>query len=365
MKFRQAWLAVMVVAALAACNGHHETVTGTYGQGMLSGQVVMSQVPNSSPAGVQVTVRGTGMTQTLAADGQFVFAGVPDGAQLDFTRAEDGIEASLAVGQSTGFVVIELAQNTAKKSSRRRGVGATREKVYEFEGTITAVDGTTSLTMFTSHKEEVTINLTDATIVRKGNRILTLADLAADMHVHVKSRKVEDAYSAILVIVQEPDDDSEPPAVTEYEGVVRSAAADQLVVFTSHKEEVTFVLNADTVIRKGNTTVAATDILPGMTVHVKATTSEDGTTKTATLVILQNTRVEVELEGTVASVGTSSLVVTTADGDITVNVANSTLIRKQGKKIALSAIAVGDKVEVEGVKVDATTVNAQKITVQS
>ncbi|HEX8029464.1 MAG TPA: DUF5666 domain-containing protein, partial [Vicinamibacterales bacterium] len=80
------------------------------------------------------------------------------------------------------------------------------------------------------------------------------------------------------------------PAAREYEGTVRSASATQLVVYTSRKVEETFVLTAETSIRKGNTPVLATDIQVGWRVHVKATTSTDGATKTATSVIVQNTR---------------------------------------------------------------------------
>jgi hypothetical protein len=168
-----------------------------------------------------------------------------------------------------------------------------------------------------------------------------------------------------FAFAQDEDDDGEDdaPAVREYEGTVRSAAADQLVVFTSHKQEVTFLLTPETVVRKGNTPVDPATILPGWRVHVKATANADGT-NTAVLVIVQNTRVEAEIEGTVASVGTSSLVVTTATGDVTVQVTNSTQIRKSGKKIPLADIQPGDTVEAEGTLVDATTMQAKKITVE-
>lgn len=362
-------LMLLGAVGLMGCNGRGESsITGTYGSSMISGEVVVSGMPNTSPAGVEVSVRGTGMTATLGADGQFAFANVPEGAELDFRRAADGIEASLRVDPSTGFVTIELQQNkaaaTAKKSRRRSG-GKGGEKVHEFEGLIRSATAD-SIVVYTSHKVDVTIALTPDTIIRHGQTILTAADLLVDTRVHVKARLANDAYTAVLVIVQNEDDgeDDTPPAVREYEGKVVSMTATELVVFTSHKEEVTFAITADTVIRKGSATFDLAQILIGMLVHVKAIPNADGT-NTATLVILQNTRVAVELEGTVASVDTSSLVVTTANGDVTVNVSNSTQIRKAGQKISLSAVAVGDAVEVEGTQVDATTVAAKKITVES
>lgn len=368
MKFK-IWIASLVIVAAAACNGRHETPTASYGQGMLAGEVIMSEGAGSgSPAGVEVGVRGTGMTMVLAEDGLFSFAGVPAGAELDFRRAADGIEASLHVDQSSGYVVVELAKTTATasskaKGSKRRGASKTRETVYEFEGTIVTA-APDSIVVFTSKKVEQTIAIAADTIIRKGNQTVAPADLAEDMRVHVKARKADDVYTAAVIIVQQDGTGGEDrPAVREYEGTVRSSSATELVVFTSHREEVTFAVNEDTVIRKGNTPIAPEDILIGTRVHVKATVAEDGTA-TATSVWVQNTRIEVSIEGTVASVGTSSLVVTTAGGDVTVQVSSSTQIRKSGKKISLSAIETGDTVEVEGTKIDETTVQARKITVE-
>ena len=362
---------LMIVAAvgLMGCNGRGETsITSSYGSSMISGEVVVSGVSNTNPGGVQVSVRGTGMTATLGADGQFAFANMPEDAVLDFRRAADGIEASLRVDASAGgFVTVELQQATAtaaKKSSRRRSVGRGGEKVYECEGVIrTAAAG--SIVVYTSHKEEVTIGLTAETIIRKGQTLLTPADLVADTRVHVKTHLANDAYTAILVIVQdeEGEGDTPPPAVREYEGTVVSATATELVVFTSHKEEVKFTITNDTEIRRGSATFNLAQVLIGMLVHVKATANADGT-NTATQVIVQNTRVETTVEGTVASVGASSLVVTTADGDVTAQVSSSTQIRRGGKKISLSAVAAGAKVEVQGTLVGATTIAAKKITVE-
>lgn len=372
-KTSRLWAVIFAVAMLTACNSRRESPTAAgFGMEMLSGQVSVSGTDNASPAGVEVSVRGTGMKQILSESGQFSFAGVPEGAQLDFHRALDGIEASMKVDSRTGFIAVELTKTTAtassKSSSRRRGVGATREQLYEFEGLILAASPE-SLTLFTSHKVEQEIALAAETIIRKGQTPVAAEELAVDMRVHVKAKKNEDGtYTAAVVIVQNDgseEDDDTPPLVKEYEGIVRSSSATELVVFTSHGEEKTFVIGADTVVRKGNTAIAPESILVGWRVHVKAETAEDGTS-TATLVIVQNNPAEeVSLEGTVASVGTSSFVVTTDDGDVTVKVASSTQIRKNGKKIALSGIQTGDVVDVEGTRVDATTVQAKKVTVET
>lgn len=358
---------VMLVAAVmvfAACSGR-ESVTGAYGQAVLAGQVVVDGQA-SSAEGVEVSVSGTGMATRVGADGAFVFADAPDDSVLTFRRASDGIDSSLRVAAGEGPLVIELAGTTAKKSSRRRSAGRGAGEAFQFEGVIVSATPA-SIVVFTSKKEEVTIAMTPQTVIRKGHRTLTATELLAGSRVHVKALQAGTTFTAIEVKLQESTDDDggtkDDAAVREYEGTVRSASATQLVVFTSHREEVTFTLNAATEIRKGNTPVLAAAIQVGWRVHVKATETAAGGTKTATRVTIQNQHgEEVKLTGTVKSVAAASLVITTAAGDVTVQVSSSTQIRKGNEKVSLSAITVGSTVEVEGRRVDATTVDAKKIT---
>jgi hypothetical protein len=80
MKTRDSVLVVAALMALVACRGEQATVTGAYGAGVVVGKVAVTGLNNDSPAGVQVWVRGTGMTTTLAEDGAFTFAEVPENA---------------------------------------------------------------------------------------------------------------------------------------------------------------------------------------------------------------------------------------------------------------------------------------------
>lgn len=283
-------IAAVAMLVLGACHSKEQVMTGAYGSGVVTGQVVMTE--GVSPAGVSVSVRGTGMTKVLATDGQFAFAGVPDGAELLFERASDGIEASLKLETASGHVVVDLAKTEAKKSGRRRAAGSS--KTYQFEGLLTSVSDT-QIVMNSSREQGVTIGLTAQTVIRRGGTPLTAADLAVGMRVHVKALKVTDGFTAVSIVVQggeDDDDDGEDdrPAVREYEGTVVSASATELVIYSSKKVEETFVITAETDIRKGNTPVLAADIQPGWRVHVKASTSDDGTTKTAQRVIVQKTR---------------------------------------------------------------------------
>lgn len=371
MRFKLLSVLTLSVLGLVGCRGGEKaSVTGAYGSGVMSGTVVMAN--GGSPAGVEVSVRGTGMTTTLGAAGEFAFAGVPAEADLDFRR-NDGIAASMGVDGAATNMVIELAQTTARKAtSRRRGAGR-GVPALEYEGLIVSASAE-QIVVFTSKKEEVTIGLKPETVIRKGGRMLTAADLVEGTRVHVKALKVEDALSAIQVIVQrlpgedDGEDDGEEVVRSEYEGIVVSSAADQLVIFDSHRNEETFLLTAETVIRKGGTPVLATDIKPGWRVHVKSTAAEDGT-KTALLVIVQNDRDDeeegdVSVSGTVGTVGATDLTLETRNGVITVQVDASTRIEKKKQSIALTDVRSGDRVTVEGTRVDAVTILAKEIKVK-
>ncbi|HYK00721.1 MAG TPA: DUF5666 domain-containing protein [Thermoanaerobaculia bacterium] len=360
------------VLVLAACQGERATVTGQYGAAVMTGQVVMAD--GSSPAGVSVTLRGTSISTLLRADGQFAFAGAPEEGDLSFERAADGISALLRVEPGSGPMVVELSKNSAKKSSskRRSGRGGSGSgvAVTQFEGVISSVSPT-GIVLFTSKQVDQAIAFDAATIIRKGKTTLTPADLLAAMRVHVKAKQVDGAYVATLVMVQNDgsdDDDGgedDQPEGREYEGIVLTAAEGQLVIRDSHRDEVTFVLDAATDIRKGNTPVAASAIQPGWRVHVKATTSADGATRTATRVIVQNTNGgaedEVKVSGRIVSIAGSALTVETGRGAVTVQTDAATTIERRGSAILLTDLAAGDKVKAEGTRVDATTILAREI----
>lgn len=359
-------VAITVLLTLAACQRSERTVTGSYGSGVVTGQVVMAG--SGSPAGVEVSVRGSGQSVTLGADGRFTFAGLADDVALEFRRS-DGIDAAMQISGRDGHVVIELAATSARRSGRQRSVRGGGTKVQQFEGIIRTA-AADQIVVYTSHKEEVTIALGAETVIRKGNATLTPADLTADMRVHVKAAKSGDVWNALLVIVQKSGDDDEddgeedPAQLREYEGIVVNASATELVVFDSHRNEVTFVVNGDTVIRKGNTPIAPEDIQVGWRVHVKASGAADAP-KTAVQVIVQNTRTEAQLSGTVTAVSGTELTVLSGGKSYTVQTDAATEIKKRGATITLADVAVGNKVKVEGTVTGLNTVLAEEIEVKS
>src|ERR1051325_10925888 len=156
----------------------------------------------------------------------------------------------------------------------------------------------------------------------------------------------------------------------EIEGTIKTPGTTSLVITTSHKDDVTVTLTDSTVIRHGDTTIAAGDLTAGERVHVKAANVKD--TLTATEVIVQDENdnggeagSEMAAAGVVKSVGTDSLVVTTAHGDITVNLDKNKIIRQGANAQTLADIKAGDRVEAEGTKVDDHTLLAARIQVEN
>ena len=161
----------------------------------------------------------------------------------------------------------------------------------------------------------------------------------------------------------------------QYEGLIKEVSATSITITDSHRGDVVFVINAQTIIRKGNQTIAATDLLAGQRVHVSSRT-DDQSRHLAVEIKLQDENGDddsgdhdqtptVTANGTVAKVNADSLVVHRHEGDdVTVNVDNTTVIRRQGQTIMLSEILVGDRIEAEGKRVDASTILATKIQIE-
>ncbi|HVS32839.1 MAG TPA: DUF5666 domain-containing protein [Thermoanaerobaculia bacterium] len=254
MKLRTYATLLLAVLVLAGCRRHEATVTGSYGNAVLSGQVVMTN--GSSPAGVEMTAGG--MIATLGEDGGFVFGGVPETVVVSFRRAADGIDTRMNVRPAAGLV-IELDG----RGGRRRGALPSKR---EFEGLIREISED-SIVVFSSHKEEVTIAIDGLTIIRKGNTTLTTADLEPNDRVHVRTTTKEGVLTAVEIKLQNEDDDDdgddEGQTMTA-NGPVLSVSGDNLVVFSQPRGEVTVQTDASTVIRRQGVQISVSDIVAGV-----------------------------------------------------------------------------------------------------
>lgn len=285
-------LAMVALVALAGCN-RESTVSGTNGMRQVTGKVVpVGDLAGASPAGIEVRARGIGVTAVTDAAGQFALIGMPDESlELSFSRAEDGVDATLEVGAGVNSVVVDLQKS--KASPRRHSARAPR---IQLEGLITAISDTSITVMDASRKVDVTAAIVETTTIRKGNRTLLPADLAVGDRVHVTASPNGDGtYNAIEIKLQEDEDgdddgdDDDQPTKRELEGKVLAIDPASITVMDASTGEQTAAITADTVIRKGGTTLTTADIKIGDRVHVKAKI-EDDDSLTALEIMVQNNR---------------------------------------------------------------------------
>jgi Cu/Ag efflux protein CusF len=210
---------------------------------------------------------------------------------------------------------------------------------------------------------DVTVNVDAATIIRMKQNAITLADIKVGDRVEAEGTKVDDHTLLAKHIQVEDENESE----AEIHGAVKSVGTSSLVVTTA-TGDVTVNVDSSTVIRKQGVVITLADIKVGDEVEAEGTLA-DAQTLNATKIQVENPNEienddEAEIKGTVKSVGTSSLVVTTSKGDITVMVDSSTEIRRHGDHLALSDIKAGNQVEAEGTMIDPQTLKAKKISVE-
>lgn len=273
---RTRWaVAVVVLVLLAACRGH-ESVTGSYGTRVVTGQVTMAD--SSTPAGVRLSVAGVGITTVLSDDGRFALSGVPDDAQLVFVRESDGIQARYSVPANATALQIELAQSSAR-SGRSRAVSPL-PPYLQFEGTVKAVSAT-SITVADSHKLDVTLAIDAKTVIRRGDQSLTAADVQSGDRVHVKATVVGDQKTAVEITLQGGAEEGEQGdrggQTMTANGTVTATGSASITVSTEGHGEVVVRVGAQTIIKKQGLTIALGDIHVGDGVNTRGTRVDDHT----------------------------------------------------------------------------------------
>ncbi|HVR43285.1 MAG TPA: DUF5666 domain-containing protein [Thermoanaerobaculia bacterium] len=282
-------LALVAVVLAAGCEREND-ITGAFGKGVVTGQVVLvGDLAGGSPAGIVVSVPGTGMEVVLAEDGRFLFSGVPKGATLQFERGSDGISAAYQLGGvASADVMIDLERGEASRGRRRPSIA----RALQLQGKIVAVSDE-SITVDAAGKGETTAAFDENTVIRKGNEWLEPADLAVDDKVHVMAQPDDgDGLVARLVILQdfeedgEEGDEPEVGAKVELEGLITEVSDDSITVDAAGKGPTTATIDGETVIRRGGTMLSASDLEEGDRVHVRA--RKEGEGLVAELIILQS-----------------------------------------------------------------------------
>lgn len=276
MQKKMLGVVVLALFALAGCRHEQSSITGSYGSSVISGEVTMAS--GGSPAGVTVGVAGTGMSTVVGEDGRFVFANVPENAELTFRRA-DGIDASLKLQGNSGFVPVSLAQATATASSggKRRAGGQGGPKIYEYEGVIQAASAT-ELTMLDSHGETDVIKVDATTVIKHGDATIAAADLKPAWRIHVKATITNDVKTAVRIEVQNMGDDDDDSGddhggetTINANGLVTDNTGGTLKVQTVPNGLMTVKTDANTVVKKQGTRITVADIKTGDQVNSHGT----------------------------------------------------------------------------------------------
>lgn len=235
------------------------------------------------------------------------------------------------------------------------------KEVLEIVGVIKSVSPT-ELVITDAQQHDTTVELTDHTIIRHGDQMLTAGHLKIGDQVEVKAVQAGTMINALIVKVEQDE-----PQLLEINGTIKSASATEIVVTDAQGNDTTVEITDTTMIRKNGNAATAADLMMGDRVEVKAMVN--GTTTTAVMINDETEGQEEEdlgVSGTVSATGANSLTVTTESrGDFTVNVDSNTRIRKGGDLITFADIKVGDQVEAEGKRVDNHTILARQIEVES
>ena len=256
-RIQAGWLLLSMIA-LGACR-NHETMTGSYGDGVVTGRAVVAGA-SASPAGVRATVVGTGMSTLLGEEGGFTFTGVPENGKLRFTR-EDGIDTVLDAPSSAQLLAVRL-QPTGVQSSNSRRRSAPTSPLLQFEGLIKSVTPA-AIVITTSHREDVTLQITADTRIRKGGTAVLAADLKPGDRVHATASVKDAVKTAVEITLQNPEgttDDHDENATLTANGLVTAASATQLTVKTVPRGDMTVKIDGKTIIRKQGVIITGADI---------------------------------------------------------------------------------------------------------
>ena len=231
--------ALLVALFLVRCNDSESVSSPTApGTSIVMGTVVSGDDASSGHALAGVTVRVWRTSQSTQTDsaGNFTLAGVPGGEQqFQFSRGDIDARATISViGGATVAVSVAISKRSTVVISPRGngkpnapaqtetvtqtpvpGTGTPTAaitptatpapgggKVEEIEGIVTANDGAI-LTIFDQRLGTVMVTVSSTTIIRKGQKPLTLADILIGWRVHVKALlQTTGLYAASEITVQ-------------------------------------------------------------------------------------------------------------------------------------------------------------------
>jgi hypothetical protein len=156
----------------------------------------------------------------------------------------------------------------------------------------------------------------------------------------------------------------------EIEGLVQAidAGAGTLTVLDQRLGAVRIETDSDTLVRRGDSPIALSDVAVGMRVHVKALAQDDGA-YLATELLLQSEHVGGmrEVSGTIAALdsGASTFTVDAAGTSVVVETDAGTDYKKRGGRAGFADLTVGAAVQVKGILQADGHVLARQVRIES
>jgi hypothetical protein len=220
----------------------------------------------------------------------------------------------------------------------------------EIEGSVTEV-ASDHLKVHTKSGDDVTVAVNADTIVRANDHLAGLADIKSGDRVSVNARANADGtFTALRIEVETEHGGGNDDHGAELTGNIASISPGAITVTTGGGATVTVKISTTTSIRRGDTTLTASDLKTGNHVEVNGTLNADGSI-TATSIKVEDTgngngnddhHESVEFTGTVSAVSSTSITV----GSTTATLTSSTVVRKSGNNASIADIKAGQRVEV-------------------
>lgn len=217
----------------------------------------------------------------------------------------------------------------------------------EIEGAVTEV-GNDHIKVHTKSGDDITIAVNADTIIRANDHLAGLTDIKVGNRVNVNARVNADGTRTALRIEIENDHGSgNDPHSVDVTGVIASISSGAISV-TMSGGAVTVKISSTTTIRRGNTTLAASDLKVGNQVEVNGALNADGSIA-ATSINVEDTsgnndqHEQIDFSGTVSAVSSTSLTV----GTKTAALNSSTVVKKGDHTASIADIKAGQHVQVK------------------